>query len=229
MPTRRIPPPYRGVSNATPYYETPGDLCPPESMVNVRCFVPEEDRASIGQRPGLARKFTQRIGNGNAVQAMKAVTRASVVSGYSIGTCTPVGTNWETQTGTTPIGQVWLLRQNFGLYSYYYENVAASGPYGDSHATDPSEQSVSCVCATPGGAVFIFGCSYADATRDVGRVTAIDTTTGELLWSHKIERPADVFVNAVCADDQFVFVCTNQYIRVLRASDGSFITDPAPF
>jgi hypothetical protein len=225
--TRRIPPPYRGVSNATPYYETPGDLCPPGSMLNVRTFVPTEDRASVGQRPGIAKKFAQRLGNGAALQAMRAVTRASVVSGYNIGSCSAITDNWDTKDGTPQTGQVFLLRNNLGQYYAHYENVSASGtaPVQDTHATDPSEQAVTCIACNPGGSRFVFGSTYADATRDVARITCIDAATGAVQWSHKIERPADVFVNSVCCDNEFVFVCTNQYVRVLRLSTGALLTD----
>lgn len=226
MPTRRIPPPYRGVSNATPYYETPGDLCPPGSMSNVRCFVPNEDRATIGQRPGLRRKFSARIGNGAAIQALRALTRASVVSGYSTGSCTAVTDNWQNKDGTSPVGQVWLLNQNLAPYGFYYENVAASGPYGDTHGTDPSEQSVACIACPPGGSYFVFGSTYDDGSgTDKARVTAINSATGALMWSHAIVRPVDTFVNAIEATNEFVFVATSQYVRVLRADTGELLTD----
>ena len=153
MPTRPIVPPYRGISNATPYYRTPGDMCPPNGMLNARCFVPTDDRPQVGKRPGLLRQFTARVGSGGFIQGMKSITRASIVTGYDIGGCEDITTDWEGKESDALLGQVWLLRSNLAMYRNHYENTDASGtlPVADTATTNPSTQDVSCITHTPDG------------------------------------------------------------------------------
>lgn len=222
MPTRSVLPPYRGVSNCTPYYSIPGDMCPPEAMLNVRCYVPQADRPQVGTRPGLVAAFPQLIANGAPIQAMRTVNRSATVIGLTVGNCTSITDDWESRVADTLTGQVWILRSNLGMVHDYYENTGASGPYADTDVNNPSIQSVTCCCFTPGGSVFVFGSTYTDGSGlTVGRVTAINASTGLVIWSHKVVRASNAYVNSVCATDTYVFVSTNNYVRVLRVTDGA--------
>ena len=223
MPTRPIVPPYRGISNATPYYRTPGDMCPPNGMLNARCFVPTDDRPQVGKRPGLLRQFTARVGSGGFIQGMKSITRASIVTGYDIGGCEDITTDWEGKESDALLGQVWLLRSNLAMYRNHYENTGASGTYpvADTATTNPSTQDVSCITHTPDGAKVIFGSTYAVTGRSVSRITCIRSSDATVLWSHKIDPGASRFVNTVAATNLYVFVTTGQYLRVLSVADGT--------
>lgn len=222
MPTRRILPPYRGVGTTTPYYQTPGDMCPPEAMRNARCFVPTDDRPQIGQRPGLRKRFNTLLGNGAKVQAMDTVARVPVVTGYVLGECTDLVGNWESKTAGSLLGQVWLLRKNLAMYREWYENVGASNAtYGDTATTNPSTQAVNAVCVTPAGDRVIFASNYVDGSGVlVSRITCIRTNDAAFVWSHKITRSGAAFVNALAADNNFVYVATNNYVRVIQVSNG---------
>lgn len=224
MPTSKILPPYRGVGTTTPYYGTPGDMCPPASMRNVRCFVPSDDRPQIGQRPGMRKRFAARMGNGAAVQAMRTVARVPVVTGYVLGECTDLVGNWESKTAGSLLGQVWLLRKNLAMYREWYENVGASNAvYGDTATTNPSTQAVNAVCVTPAGDKVIFASNYVDGSGVlVSRITAIRTNDASLIWSYKLTRAGAAYVNALATDGTFVYIATNRNIRVLQANNGTF-------
>ena len=123
---RPRPLPIRGVSNATPYIDERGDLSPIEEMRNVRPFRTTTDRLTLGQRPGIKKTFSNKIAGGSPVQAMGVISRASAITGYSLGSCSDLS-NWTSNPSGPIHGNVWFMNPDRGLYASYLIDVTAEG------------------------------------------------------------------------------------------------------
>lgn len=125
-PTRLIPP-IRGVGNNRPYIDTPGDLSPPESTRNFRTHDVAKDRPCGGKRAGLRKAFTQRMGDGtHGVVAACAITRATAVSGYTIGQTTPLGA-YESRVSSALHGNAFMLDSSLGMFRDFIEERPTAG------------------------------------------------------------------------------------------------------
>lgn len=224
MNSRLIPPIQGAVDNKT-FFEQAGETCPPSRLLNVRPRPDSTiDRPQIGQRPGIVKAFPQRMGSGAAVQAMGVVSKSRAISGERVGSSTPAdGTGRSLQTGAL-VGQVWGLIRNFSMYLRRYEDVSPSGPFGDTGPTDPS---VIAVVYSLDKTKIIYAENYLNGTGfQVARVTCIDANTAKVIWSHHMTRTVALvtqatFVNSLCCSDDYVFACSNQYVRAIKLSDGT--------
>lgn len=216
MARRRVIPPYRGVSNNTTYIGTPNGYCPPESMRNVRCYTPAKDRPTIGQRPGLAPLFPD-LTDGAAVQGLGVVSRASVITGYTLGTCDPVGADWSTSTAGTLDGHLWMLDGRRGMYATSYYDATTDGA--------PSPVSAFAVAVNPAGTLAAYAMIYDDGSpSNVVRVRVVSTVDGSTVWTVKIaETGVNRFVNTMTFSENYLFVCTNNQLRVYRATTGTAV------
>jgi len=99
--------PIRGVANNSAFYATPEDLAPLSAMGNVRLFGPVSDRPRFGQREGTVLLFNQVLGDGNPIQALSVIQRASGTASYA-------------RTGDDPLA----ITQTDALDTYRYSRRA---------------------------------------------------------------------------------------------------------
>lgn len=109
----RLPVPSRGITNATADMDIPPGFAAVGSMQNVVPYTAPNDRPDLGQRPGLKRRFSARLGTDSAprVQGLGVITRASSVTSYSLGQTKPVNTaNARTARAALVNANLWAHR-----------------------------------------------------------------------------------------------------------------------
>lgn len=224
MPKKPAIPPFRGASNNASFFDTGQPFAPADSLLNVIPFDATKDRPRIGVRPGSEAYFTGTFGNGRRIQGCGVVSRGKTASGYALGTGTDLPpTDGAGRTAGAIAGNVWKVDQTWGLTAYAYENVTATGPYSDTGVNTQPNRSVNAVAVSPDGTKILIGESYADASAArVARVTCLNASTLALIWSKKMtDTGINRFVNAIAVNSEWVFVCTNHFVRIFKLSDGS--------
>ena len=194
-----IPLPINGITDATPFSATPAGMAQPGGMVN---FVPSEpgtNRGRISKRYGLRKLFPQRLGkDGNRrIRVLRAISRASAVTGYSLGQSTPL--TIDNAAGKTAT----LLSMNVGIVatdSHTLLDAAKVYASGVLRAGAEAAQTLSTGVAgltttatwcdvSPDGtlAVFAFACSSGSQNRTL--MVFIDLARGDVVGS-KIIAPS---------------------------------------
>lgn len=229
MPRQIANPPIRGASNNSSFFNTGQPFAPASALLNVMPYDVGQDRPRIGTRPGASPYFRGTFGNGQRVQGCGVVARGKTVSGYTLGTGTDIqGTDGASHTQGAIAGNIWRYEPSWGLEKYAYENVTAAGPYSDTGLDTQPNRSVNAVALSPDGTKLITGKAYNDGSGNtVARVTCRNAATLAVLWSKKLsDTGINRFVNAIACSADWVFVCTNHFLRVYKLSDGS--NPPAP-
>jgi len=224
MPKKPAIPPFRGVSTNSSYFAAGLPFSPPESCENVIVYDNTKDRPRLGTRPGTREYFSGTWGNGNRVQGCGVVARGKTATGLELGTGTDLpNDNGDDHPQPAIAGNLWRIDNSWGLTAYDYEDVTSGGPYSDTGAAGATNKIVSKACLTPDKTQVIIGETYDDGSGNtVARVTCRNATTLAVVWSKKLaEAGLDRFVSAITANSEWVFVCTNHFIRVFRLTDGS--------
>lgn len=223
----RIPaiPPWKGASNNSSFWSTGQPFAPASALLNVIPFDATKDRPRIGVRPGTDQYFPGTWGGGSRIQGMGVVSRGRTATGYTLGTSTDLPTtDGAAHTQAAIAGNVWKFAPNWGLSKYTYEDVTAAGPYADTGDSGADDTSVNAVAISPDGTKIIIGESY-NVTGDpdrVARITCLNATTLALIWTARMsDNNIHRFVNAIACNAEWVFVCTNHFIRIFKLSDGS--------
>lgn len=218
-------PPVLGVADNSSWFKQPGGTCPPLSMLNCRPYTTPDKRPQIGQRPGIVKAFPQQMGNGAPGQGCGVVSRSRAISGYRIGERTTIDGTGRSTKPAALLGQVWGIARNFAMFLRRYENVSAGGEFAD---TGPADQSVVAIRYSKDETKIIYASNYIPTAtgRLEGRVTCIDAKSGAVLWSRVILRTIALvaqatFVNSLCCSNDYVWVCTNQFVRGLKLTDGT--------
>lgn len=204
--------PTRGETNTARYAEMPPGFAPKGSLLNVRPFFEPGGRLTGGTRQRLALAFPSALGTGE-IQAGICVSVPSVRE-LVPDACTPIETITQ-GTSTAATGNLWMLDSDGGYaWEAFVDSTASGGP--------GTEDVVAC-CFSKDGTKTISCINYVHSSGDTRvLVQCRSTTDGSLLWSHTIsESGVNRFANAVCCCSYLVFVCTNQYVRVLHLSDGT--------
>jgi len=208
VPPRRLSIPVRGVSDTTGFIDQAGDLNPPDVLRNFRIYDGLTNRARGGMRPTLLRLWDTPLGNG-PIQALCKVNRPSVSTGYVLGDSEEMALG--STNGTTNLtGNHWALDQVPSLeWAGLLQSTAAVAP--------PSPQ-VNAECLTPNGEILVVAGSAKNGAYLELKVRGIDPATGATLWTYTYsDGAADWYVTAVCASNDWVFVCTRGEVFVLWA------------
>lgn len=214
MDRKRLSIPRRGASNATAFIEEPGDVAPVEILSNVRVFDSTEGRARGGVRESLERLFPGTIGSGD-VQALKAISLSSQTTGYNLGdqTLQTSGTSFVTGFHS---GNFWRLDAIPSIEIKYTVDVTGDG--------GPAAQAVNAVCYSRDGTKVFACCNYSVASEGRSQIDCYDCATNNRIWSHTIKEPGvNRFVNTMVAGNEYLFVCTNKYIRCVRIDTGAAV------
>lgn len=208
---RPLVPPFRGVTNSSQYVATMAGFVPLDAMRNVRAWSSGDGRFGLSKRPGSRKLFTNQIGGGLPVQAIFQVSRASQVSGYTLGDCVDVTDGWESRTAGTLAGHVWIMDGRRGLDRSITTPGALPnvGAFGISVSRDGTKAAY---CLTDN-----------TASPRVSYVRVISMVDGSevALIGPISESPADAFLNITCwggsgATDEYLFVSINGKIRAYR-------------
>lgn len=182
-------------------------------MRNMRSSETGTGRRRLSTRPGHSRYFPGAVGLGPVVEQV-SVNRPSVSTGYKLGETADPGAG-SSVLGTALAGNVFALDQVPSM------NWSATLE-ADSVVSAPSPQVNAC-CFTPDGTMAIVAGSALNPTYRQLKVRAINTTTGATVWTYTFsEGSNDWYVTAVCATNDFVFVCTRNEFHML------WLRDPYP-
>lgn len=225
---KRTPPPFRGISTNGPYFDTNSPFAPPAALSNMLTFDATKDLPRMGSRPGVSEFFFGSWGGGTPIRGCGVVARGKSPSGYALGVRTDLpNSNGSGHIQGAVTGNVFRLDSTWGLTKYAYENVAAGGGFfendGITAESGPTHVPVSFVCVSPDQTRIIVAENYDDGSANsVARVTCRDSETLAVIWSKKlIESGLDRYVSSVCANNEWVFVATNHFVRVFRLSSGA--------
>lgn len=210
MPSQKVTIPDLGVADNTAHAKKPARFCTPANMRNVWLWDVAEGRRRLGSRAGLDRLVQSRIGTGE-VQALLSVNRPAA-TGYKLGTGTPI--TGDAKSGAANAGHFWALDRVPSIEWEHNFDVTDDGPvFHDVNAS----------AVTPDETKVIQACNFLSTStgRYKCRVRCLNAATGATLWTHEIASgSADRFCRTLTTDGVFVFVCTNQYVRVLLLSTG---------
>lgn len=208
--------PVRGVSDALPHIQQPGDLAGPEAARNIRLNAAGRANATMGPREGLSEAFDA-IGTGGRVQALFNVSTASGVA-LRLGDSTVVSTG-TSKPGLAIRGQAWIIDTDNSLALAFEDSAAPSpGAYSCSWHPDGTKAAMTSI--------------YANGADVDSRVTLFNATTGATIWSTVIKdkepggspaSPSILYANSVRVYNTFTFVCAGPYLYVLRTSDGEYL------
>lgn len=217
-------PPYRGASTNASFFATGLPFAPAGSLENVIPFDSTKDRPRMGTRPGTREYFSGTWGNGSRVQGCGVVSRGKTATGLELGTGTDLpNDNGSGHTQPAIAGNLWRFDNAWGLTAYDYEDVTSGGPYSDTGAAGAANKIVSVCCLSPDKTKVIIGETYSDGSGNtVARVTCRNATTLAVVWSKKLsDSGIDRFISAVTCSADWVFVCTNHFLRVYKIADGA--------
>lgn len=214
MDRKRLAIPIRGASNATAFIEDPGDTAPVEILSNARVFDVAEGRARGSVRESLERVFPGTIGSGD-VQALKAISLSSQTTGYNLGDQTLL-TSGTSKATAFHSGNFWRLDAIPSVEIKYTVDVTGDG--------GPAAQAVNAVCYSRDGTKVFASCNYLVAFEGRAQVNCYDCASNNLLWSHTIKETGENrFVNTIVAGNEYLFVCTNKYVRCIRIDTGAAV------
>lgn len=214
---QRVQLPIGGAASATAYRDQPSRFCPPETVSCIRPFDSAKDRPRFGTTPGIIKLFNQQFGDGNFIQSLDTVSRATVIAGYHLGDASRIlgrsvlanplaGQVFEFQPGATP-----------ALEWFYKVDVTGDG--------GPGTLSVSAVAHHPETDLVAVGTDAYNDTASPGftvaSVFAFDRY-GNKVWSTRIARTGlNVFINTVEVTRLYTMVCTNEKVYALRNDTGA--------
>lgn len=236
--------PARGLSDKAPHIDTPVGSAPPGTSFNVRPFDPAEQRAGGAQRPGLVRAFDTQTCGGFPVQRMVSIATPAVLTGYTLGECVRVTTEWENRSSGTLAGLCWMLSPTPSMFRDFTDTAGSTPPTGSfACAWHPL------ITGTPPVRRAVFATTFTDAGSNGGaptvRLKLIDEL-GTTLWAAALEdkeaggalpgSPRELYVNhatiaAPTLGNAVVLVCVGAeagaavqgYLYVFRATDGTYL------
>ncbi|NBW16278.1 MAG: hypothetical protein EBR82_50690 [Caulobacteraceae bacterium] len=213
--------PVRGVSDALPHIQQPGDLAGPLAMRNVRVNAFGKAEATMGPREGITAAF-EAIGTGGRVQGMLNVSTASGTA-LRVGTSTNIGAG-ASKDGLGFRGQAFIIDTDNSLALAYGATEAdclTAGAYACSWHSDGTKACVGHIM------------NDSETGGPNSRITMFNTETGAAIWTAKVQgRPpggpldvpyATVYINAVRVYTTFTYVCAGPWVFVYRTSDGAYL------
>lgn len=223
--------PVRGVSDALPHIQQPGDLAGPEAMRNVRLNAYGKATATMGPREGLKQAFPG-LGSGGRIQALFNVSSASSQVVTAGEQTSMVADNSGTATGYTQDsgairGQAWVIDTDNSLEIAYDEQATNAVGYDANACAWHPDGTKICVC------VIFRETLSGGVSRVRTRVTMFDITTQTVVWAQTLScnPPAggsnpdqDLYVNSVIVTNNWVLVAAGPYVHVFATSTGTYTT-----
>ena len=221
MPGTPIQLPVRGVSDALPHIQQPGDMAGPEAARNIRVNAIGGARATMGPREPYTAAF-EAIGTGGRVQALFNVSTASGTS-LRLGDCSDIGAG-TSKPGLGIAGQAWIIDTDNSLALAFEDpssDAAGYGAYSCSWHPDGTKAASACILIDP-------------ATGVAGtRITLFNVTTGAVVWTTLLQDkdpggaiaspPFPIYANSVRVYNTFTYVTGGPWLFVLRTSDGAYL------
>jgi len=218
----RVTLPRRGISNALTFGDHKGELCPPSAMLNAVLYTPHKDRPQLGKRWGMQKVFNTRLAGGAPIQALGVIPRASVISGFAVGSCTAItGLN---HLAAALEGQVWMLEKNPQMFRQIYVDVQPTGPFGSTF-NGPATNGVQACAWIEGVEALAVATNYNDSVLaiDVSLLVLYDKSGNILDYSLVGQN----FTNTMAASPEaanghrYLAVCAAGHVRVYDVSAGS--------
>lgn len=220
MPLIPAPIPIRGAANNTPYIDQPFDACPVEGIRNIRPYGPD-NRRRLASRPGIKKVFNQKIGNGQPIQGLGVITKASSISGYDIGSC--VVEDGSSSVSGALSGQVWFFEPNVAMYADDYID-------GSAYNGDTANQSVQHAAVAPTWSDYpdrvVVVSNFTDkTTQKVKYVLRIYDKDGNIIATTERSSPFNPVrnhaANSMAVSKNYIFVPTRRMVDVFKLSDGT--------
>lgn len=221
--------PVRGVSDALPHIQQPGDLAGPEAMRNVRLNAYGKATATMGPREGLKQAFPG-LGSGGRIQALFNVSSASsqvVTAGERtsfVVDSTGASAGFSQNSGAIR-GQAWVIDTDNSLEIQYDEQATNAVGYDANACAWHPDGTKFCVCV-------IFRETLSGGISRVRvRVTMVDVATQAVVWARTLScnPPAggsnpdqDLYVNSMTITNEWVVIAAGPYVHVYATSDGTY-------
>lgn len=206
--------PDRGAGNNTRFVDTPGDLAPPPRVRNVRRTHAISDRPQISGRAGWVRANKTALGAG-MIQGLLAVSRPEIREGYQPVNCRAGGPG-QSKEAEAIAGNGFVLD--------VVPSMAASHTLDVSGLGGPATVTCNACALSPDGTRMALVANWTHTTTGElnSTIQAINIATGAILWTHTItESGKDRYTNGIEWGHSFVYIATNQYVRVLDQDDGT--------
>lgn len=211
---QRVPSlPTRGVSDITPFIQTPGDVCPPGSMLNVRALDQGTGRQRLAPRPGTRKLFALQLAG--RPQAMGVVSRAASVVGYEPDVCAAI-------TGTSRVagalsGNLWVLDSS--SLAMTRDMFVDASPFG---ATSPNAIEACAWHPTDDRVVAAANFTNSGLSRGEAIVRYLNPTTGATIWTAQVfESGVNRFVDSVLCLSEHALVCSGERVLVYKLNNPS--------
>jgi hypothetical protein len=228
----RLFPPWRGVSDAQPHIDQPGDACPPDAMLNMRPRDTGTGRRRFGKRPGLTKALTTQMGGGKPVQAVISVAKSIA---ESVGPATQI-TSGSSKSSDLFRGQAILLDPEGSVRVAF--NDTRSVPAVDAPPTNYGGRGAFNCCWDPDNVAIGF---YITITKDTGVTTQdvfiiginrINADSGEITHQaygvdaepgYSTPLPGsgqvDLFPNQIHCAFGYIYIAAGTYVYVFDADD----------
>lgn len=213
--------PVRGVSDALPHIQQPGDMAGPDAARNIRVNAQNKANATMGPREGVTAAF-EAIGTGGRVQAMFNVSTASGTA-LRLGDCDDIGAG-SSKDGLGITGHAFVVDTDNSLALAFIDpsaDATTEDAYSCSWHPDGSKAATACILPDPATGVA--------ATR----ITMWNATTGAVVWTTLIQDkdpggavggdPFPIYANSVRVYNTFTYVTAGPWLFVLRTADGVYL------
>lgn len=213
--------PVRGVSDALPHIQQPGDMAGPDAARNIRVNAQNKANATMGPREGVVSAF-EAIGTGGRVQAMFNVSTASGTA-LRVGESDDIGAG-ASKPGLPITGQAWVIDTDNSLALAFSDpSTDASGfsAYSCSWHSDGTKAASACILIDP------------ETGKAGTRITMFNVSTGAVLWTTLLQDkepggsiggdPFPIYANSVRVYNTFTYVTGGPWLFVLRTSDGVYL------
>lgn len=206
--------PVAGAGNNSTFREQPAALAPLGRLRNVLRYPSAGGRPQIGTRPGTTRVFG-RVLTAAEGQGLVAGGRASTATGSRLDNCqADDGTGGSQGEVTTITGQTWRLDQVPSLARAYHFDVSGDG--------GGSANGAQAAAVSRDGLYYAVATNYTVAGYTRAKVRLFRTSDNAEMWTLGIlEASVARYVNALCFSTEYLIVCSNQYLLVLKISDGT--------
>jgi hypothetical protein len=234
---KRLSPPLRGITDAQPFFDTPGDACPPGGMENMRPEQVGTGRARMAKRPPLVKTFSQQIGGGLSVQSLISVGKSVAAD---VGPAAVVDDGTSRESGLFR-GQALLLDRDWSIRATF--NDTRSDPAIPDPPTGIGGRGAFNCCWDPANVaigfyltitknntlttqdVFVAGLNRIDA--DTGTVThqayMVDAEPG---YSTPLPGTGqgDLFPNQMVCAQGSLWICAGVWIYQFDADDLTYLS-----
>lgn len=212
---RPIMPPIYGAANDTTFKATPAGFAPVGRLLNVDVFNADGDRPQMGKRRGLAKLVPARIGSG-PVMGLCSVQRASVVTGYAVGTCTPHASGTTLEAGAIT-GNYWMLDTVPAMIRDGFLDVTGLGGTAANACNAVTTWETLQTDGSATYALIAVSTNYTVAGKWQATIRVFRSDTGATVATATISHAIDPRrINSMHWGRNFLFVCVENFLYVYR-------------